>query len=283
MCCWANLFKIHTKNPQSSGNYTTCVHSPKLTFLDPFDFYHSQSGSCSPIDIETILKLCQNFTHDLFSQVEALENVTTLIGRMNSPNSCYQSNWANLDQEQRCSCLCAIEHGTLARAHGALAPPCGELQSPCFKCAVVCYLINTVLLLFIFSLIFAIHKCSQECGSAVERCKGRCAIATGFILWRTALRDCKLGNTHPLPTTTCRTCWRVCHLTILLLLLIFIESWLTDMCSGMRADRRQKRRQQSSCRCNLHSCLLSGDQFHDNVIMLQKLLSRHNVAVVEAS
>ena len=98
------------------------------------------------------------------------------------------------------------------------------------------------LLLFIFSLIFAIHKCSQECGSAVERCKGRCAIATGFILWPTALRDCKLGNTHPPPTTTCRTCWRVCHLTILLLLLIFIESWLTDMCSGMRADRRQKRR-----------------------------------------
>ena len=48
MCCWANLFKIHTKNPQSSGNYTTCVHSPKLTFGDPFNFYHSQSRLLFP-------------------------------------------------------------------------------------------------------------------------------------------------------------------------------------------------------------------------------------------
>ena len=75
----------------------------------------------------------------MFSQVEALENVTTLIGRMSTPYGCYQSNWGNLNQLGRCSCLCAIEHGPTG-----IDQCVQQVQSSCFKCGLVRHFINYI-------------------------------------------------------------------------------------------------------------------------------------------
>ena len=81
----------------------------------------------------------------LLSQVGALENVTSLIGRMsNDPGLSTRGKYGDI-----CLSVCALEHGLHGGAN--LEEGCTPKESSCFMCALVCHLVNTVLFLFDFS------------------------------------------------------------------------------------------------------------------------------------
>ena len=182
----------------------------------------------------------------LFSQVEAVTNMSTLIGRMNGRNSI-----------DRCDALCAlnkINGGVLVQT------TCTPRESSCYECLLVWHATSSlVIVLFVFSL------CGILCTTnAPGMPPGHYTLHGSVPSW-----PCMELGEWVRPVWESEQSVQSVHSGISFFpvfsskaeSLTCVESSASRMFSGM-----QWRRQ--SC-CQLHSFCLSGHHFHDVMIILQ--------------